>query len=82
MNVRAKFQCHSVKKYSGTVWHADKYEKGFLYAYEFGAVTGDKGENKSFFASTPSGSLRLDSVRDDLFEPGKFYYLDFSEAEE
>lgn len=80
--VRAKFQCHSVKKYSGTVWHGNVHERGFLYAYEFGAVTGDKGENKSFFASTPSGSLRLDSVREDLFEPGKFYYLDFSEAEE
>lgn len=84
MNVKARFTCHSMKKYTGTVWLNDgtgKFEKGFLYAYEFGAVTGEKDENKAFFASTPSGSLRLDSVRDDLFEPGDDYELTFSKVE-
>lgn len=54
---------------------------GFLYSYEFQAVTGNSPENKQFFASTPGGNLSMSAVRDDLFEPGKSYYLDFTIAE-
>lgn len=73
--VRAKFTCHSVKKYKG--WRGAKSE--FLFDYEMSAVThGD--ENESFFAATPSGSLTLGCVDGDLFEPGKDYFLDFTEA--
>ena len=71
--VRAKFTCMSVRKYKG--WSGTP---PFLYEYEFQAVTGPSEENKSFFASTPSGSLKMGAVRDDLFEPGKDYYLDFT----
>lgn len=77
MNVRCKFECFSVtkaKSWSGT-------GVAFLYSYRFQPVTGGSDENKQFFASTPSGSIEVGAVRDDLFEPGKKYYLDFSSAE-
>lgn len=76
MPVRAKFTCTSVRKYRG--WGGTP---PFLYEYEFQAVTGTSEENKSFFASTPSGNLKMAAVREDLFEPGQDYYLDFAQAE-
>jgi hypothetical protein len=83
MSVQAKFTCTSIKKYSSTVWDTEgkNHKQGFAYAYEFQAVTGTSEENKSFFASTPTGNLSMSAVRDDLFEPGKSYYLDFTLAE-
>lgn len=78
MSVRAKFTCGSKRTYEN--W---KHEEGhpFIFEYEFSAVTGKSPENEQFFASTPSGSVKLTAVHDDLFEPGKSYYLDFTEAE-
>ena len=83
MNVRAKFSCTSVTKQMGGKYNPEgKYESGVVYDYKFSAVTGGTtDENKSFFASTPSGQISLSAVRDDLFEIGKEYYLDFSLAE-
>lgn len=82
MTTRAKFRCQSVRKYVSTIWDEEGKHpsQGFLYEVEFGAVTDKSGENASFFASTPSGSLRMSTVRDDLFVPGQEYYLDFTEA--
>lgn len=75
MSTRCKFRCNSARKYLG-------YNNGpkFMYEYEFMAVTGDSEENKSFFASTPSGSAKFSVVRDDVFEPGKDYYFDITLA--
>lgn len=83
MNTRAKFQCTSVKKYTSGVWDSEHQhmDSGFVYAYEMQAVSSGSDENKKFFASTPTGNLALHAVRDDLFEPGQFYYLDFSPAQ-
>jgi len=52
---------------------------------EFTPVIGGGDENESFFASTPSGELRLqvvnlDAVKD--LKAGKSYYIDFTEAPE
>jgi len=82
MKVRAKFRCTSMRMYENNVWKDGKPQPGFTYAYEFQAVTGGFGnsENDAFFASTPTGNLTLGSVRDDLFVPGKEYYLDFTMA--
>jgi hypothetical protein len=60
-----------------------KYESGIVYNYRFQAVTGGPGadeEDKKFFASTPSGTIELQAVRDDLFEINEEYYLDFTPA--
>lgn len=78
-NVRAKFLCIEVKKYLGGTYDlSGKYVPGTLYNYRFSVVSGTSEENKRFFASTPSGHIELNSVRDDLFELGREYYIDFS----
>jgi hypothetical protein len=79
MNVRAKFTCVEVRKVmGGTYDNRGKYVPGVLHSYRFNPVTGDSEENKRFFSSTPSGLVELQAVRDDLFELGKEYYLDFT----
>lgn len=80
---RAKFVCQSVRKFQSTVWDkaGQNPTPGLLYEYEFNVVHDGSPENKVFFASTPSGIVKLACVRDGLFEPGKAYYLDFSPAE-
>ena len=83
MTVRAKYQCHAKGQYEVTIWNEDHTNvtgTGIAYKYEFYAVTGGSDENNKFFASTPGGSVSLYAVRDDLFVPGQYYYLDFSEA--
>lgn len=78
--VRAKFKCASMRKYESTTWTDGQMSQGFAFEYEFYVVTGKDGENAKFFASTPSGNLKMAAVRDDLFVPGKEYYLDFTPA--
>jgi hypothetical protein len=43
-------------------------------------VTGDSPENKEFFAATPSGIAEVSTVRQDHFQVGQDYYLDFTPA--
>jgi hypothetical protein len=69
--VRAKFVCHTVTK-------ALAYPDRFQWTYVFGAVTGGNKENESFWRYTPSGRIELSAIRDDLFEVGKEYYIDFT----
>lgn len=76
--VRCKFRCNSALKHLDTGF--GQYPGRFLYTYEFSAVYEGSDENKRFFAYTPSGSLKVGSFKDDLFEPGKEYYLDITEA--
>lgn len=74
---RAKVTCVSVRKYQG--WGSTPAP--IFYEAEFVPVTGGTEENKSFFASTPSGNIKLSTIREDHFMPGKAYYIDFTEAE-
>ena len=77
MATRAKVTCTGVRKYRG--WGGNPAP--MFYEVTFTPVTGDTSEeNKSFFASTPSGEIKLSTIREDHFEPGKTYYLDFTEA--
>ncbi len=71
--VRAKFKCNSVTT-------SLNYQGRLIYSYKFQVVTNNSPENKSFFEATPSGMLELGSVKEDLFEIGKEYYLDFTLA--
>jgi len=71
MKVRAKFICNSIQK---TLHH----KGGFMWSYKFNVVYGDSEENKAFFAATPSGIIEVNGLKDDLFEVGKEYYVDFS----
>jgi hypothetical protein len=74
MATKAKFMCQSVAKRVG--WA----QVPFVYEAEFFAVGGDAPENKEFFAATPSGSIKLSTVRSDHFKPGKEYYVTFEEG--
>ena len=82
MTIRAKFQCNSVRKYRAQSYDPETktYTPTFQYEADFNAVTSGSEENVSFFAASPSGQLKLSTVKDDLFVPGQGYYLDFSEA--
>lgn len=73
--VRAKFTCTEVSKRTG--WGEHK----FIYAAKFNAVTGNSDENKTFFAATPLGSIEVLTVKEDHFEVGKTYYIDFIPSE-
>lgn len=70
----ARFVCTAVTKKTG--WGGVK----FMYGASFSAVSGDTEENKKFFASTPSGSITMDTIREDHFEPGKTYSVTFEEV--
>lgn len=74
MTTRCKFKCNSVTKATG--WGGSP----FHYSAKFAAVTDGSPENKSFWEATPSGELSVSTVKQDVFEVGKEYYLDITEA--
>ena len=82
MATRAKFICNGVTKRASNTWTPEGKPgpDGYVFDSTFYPVTGDSGENKKFFASTPGGQLQLTTVREDHFVPGKTYYVDFTEA--
>lgn len=73
---RCKFKCHEVSKIVD-FYNSEK----FLYTAKFSPVTSGSEENKKFFAATPSGSLSIGTYSEDLFMPGKEYYLDISDVQ-
>lgn len=78
MSVRAKFVVQSIQE----TLHWDR-SKGNIKTIRLTPVTGDSGENKEFFAATPSGSIELGTVNADAasqFEPGQEFYVDFTPA--
>jgi hypothetical protein len=72
---RAKFVCTEVSKRTG--WGGNKYH----YAAKFNVVTTGSSENESFFASTPTGMIEISTLKEDQFEVGKSYYVDFTLVE-
>ncbi len=73
---RCKFHCNSVRKFMTREGMAEKA----VYEAEFHAVSDGSEENKEFFKWTPSGSLKIGVYKEDVFQPGKDYYVDLSEA--
>jgi hypothetical protein len=74
--VRCKFKCHEVTKRVG--WGGNP----FVYAAKLTVVTDQTSEeNKAFFAATPSGSLEVGTVKQDVFEVGREYYVDLTPVE-
>lgn len=72
---RAKFKCNEISKRIG--WG----DNLIMYSAKFGVVFGDSEENKKFFASTPGGIIEMTTIREDHFEVGKEYFVDFTEAQ-
>ena len=73
--VRAKFVCQSVtqtKQYDGKIVNTFK----FMAVYGGGNAS---EENKKYWEATPSGTLELACVKEEVkFELGKEYYLDLN----
>lgn len=83
-NVRAKFTVNSITRTQGTAWVDNKPVPQEVQTIKLYPVTGGSDENKSFFASTPSGSIELGTINIEAakqFELNKAYYVDFSPAE-
>jgi hypothetical protein len=72
--VRCKFKC------GGKTQRTDQSGVDFVYDYDFFAVYNGSQENKEFWKYTPGGTLKVTAVRSDLFDVGKEYYLDITEA--
>jgi len=70
---RGKFQCYSDKR---VYWNKD------VHVYTFQAVCNDgTPENERFHKYTPSGSIEITVDNPNVvLEPGKFYYVDFTEV--
>ena len=77
--VRSKFVCHEVAKRKA--WRPSEQHQ-FVFIAKFNAVTDGSPENDEFFEATPQGTIEIGAIRSDLFEVGKTYYVDFSEAPE
>lgn len=75
MDVRAKFRCQNEKTVRNGGSNTPR-------EYEFTAMYDDgTPENQRFAKATPVGRLTMTVDNPDVtFEPGKSYYLDFTEA--
>lgn len=76
MTVRAKMSCNMIEQYAGG---GVKIRMGAVYSSD------PNSENRAFSDATPSGSVEMmiqggrPAIK--LFEPGEFYYVDFSRAQ-
>lgn len=77
---RCKFVCNSVTKTKHWNQPVAANAVRFLYTAKFSAVYNNSPENQQFFDATPTAELSLGVYKEDLFEPGQEYYLDFSET--
>lgn len=82
---RAKFACTSkqIAVDSGWDYKEQASTTKEVAHIELYPVTATSAENAEFFKSTPNGKIELHVVNLDaaaLFEPGKEYFVDFSEA--
>lgn len=79
MECRAKFKVDSVKHYHGV------YREITMNAVCADELTKNAAENKSFATATPRGSLTFTISNPNLvdtFQPGQYYYLDFTQLAE
>lgn len=80
MAVRAKFKCESITRRE----HWDKSKGEEIHAIKLSPVISGSEENKSFYEATPSGSIELSVIKEEVgkqFELGKEYYVDFTPAQ-
>ena len=79
--VRAKFECSGVTKRLASVWHPGTRANREVYVYDAElCVVTDADSSAIFFFATPNESINIQTMRDDLFDPGRTYYVDFSIA--
>jgi hypothetical protein len=76
MTVRAKFKVQSITRRE----HWDK-SKGEIHSIDLAPVTSGSDENKEFYAATPGGSIKLDTINEaagNQFKLGQEFYVDFT----
>lgn len=75
--VRAKFRCNSFEQFSPA-------DVAGMRRFRFQAVYDDGiPENRRFARYSPSGELQITVDNPDVnFEPGTFYYLDFTPVDD
>jgi hypothetical protein len=76
--VRAKFKVQSITRRNH--WQGN----GEVHTVELMPVTGNSDENQKFYAATPGGSIKLDTINQaagEQFKLGGEYYVDFTPAE-
>lgn len=79
MSVRAKFKVQSVTKHIGWANNGPRE----VHTIRLNPVVGDSDENKAFYDATPSGSIELSVVRQEIgdrFPIGAEFYVDFTLA--
>ncbi len=81
MTVRCKFRCQQKTATEQAMWNGHESAPSITYSYKFYVVTSGSEENKAFYAATPAGTLDVSCVKNDLFTPGKEYYLDLVEVD-
>lgn len=77
MTVRCKMKVQSITKQAG--WNGHKE----VHTVDLVVVHGGSEENARFFAATPSGSLKISAVRQDIgeqFPIGAEFYVDLTPA--
>lgn len=86
-NVRAKFKTQRIERSLQSVV-TGKDERGTkvwgmaeVHTTVLTPVSSGSTENEMFYASTPSGEIKLTSIHPGLFELGKDYYVDFTPAD-
>lgn len=78
MTTRAKFTVNSITRRK----HWDK-TKSDLFDVDLGVVTSGGDENEAFFASSPSGYIKLSAINESAlaaFPLGGEVYVDFTPA--
>lgn len=80
---RCKFVCQSIRKSFTRVYNEEmkKAEPKMLFTAELTPVMDGSEENKRFFQYTPSGKFEVGQYKEDVFEPGKEYFIDITLAE-
>jgi hypothetical protein len=79
MTVRAKMKCYAVQPLQSGDPNETMVEIRMIPDY-----SSDDPENKTWSKYTPCGEVRLFVTNPDAikhFDPGKFYYIDFTPAE-
>lgn len=83
---RCKFYCSSKTERLATVYEKDETtgrpegKTVSVWDFQFHVVGEGTPEDNLFFASTPTGEMKVTTVRNDTFKIGQKYYLDFTEA--
>lgn len=78
IKVRAKVQCTNITEAIYDEWLEGKPTRRTSWSYNFKFAGGhETEENKKFWDYSPDGQLSIRAIKDNLYEVGQWYYLDW-----